>query len=152
MTVHQGGEEAFGQEKRFFKNKITVKRIDHSWSGRTRSAARDVRHYTREVTDSHLEFYQRDVINGTRSQCNFDFHLRFQHSRPDHQSTSQDERVNTLREEPNVQPEFYLRDVTDGMRSLLNLTLRRKHYLQLSFPTWFSLHASLVQRYCASGH
>ena len=30
----------------------------------------------------------------------------------------QDERVKTVREEPNLQPVFYLRDVTDGTRSL----------------------------------
>ena len=49
----------------------------------------------------------------------------------------QDERVDTVQEEPNVQPEFYLRDDTDGMRSPWNVTLRRKHCLKLSFLAWF---------------
>ena len=48
-----------------------------------------------------------------------------------------DERVDTVQEEPNVQPEFYLRDETDGMRSPWNVTLRRKHCLKLSFLAWF---------------
>ena len=39
-------------------------------------AARGARDYTREMTDSNFEFYQRDVIKGTLSLCNIEFYLR----------------------------------------------------------------------------
>ena len=97
MTIHQGGKEAFesadnsGPPQRMKISKY-IRRIDHSWSGRSLSAARVARDYTRGMTVSQLEFYQRDVFNGTLSLSYFEFSLR--------PVSSHEEHVNTLREEP----------------------------------------------------